>query len=195
MSKPKKPQKQTPDKLQGRDFFQTPNYAVDLLVPYIPKRVKTVWECAAGKGKIVQRLEFNLYGVLSSDLVFNSDLDRQMNFLNETLDDLYLIDAIITNPPFSLKIKFYKKCLTYGKPFALLIPSDLAQWNLDAVRKDGAQWLIPIRRIDYITPRGLMGKDSQSQFHSGWLTWGFNLPDKMTVVDLPLNVKQNSSLI
>lgn len=31
-------------------------------------------------------------------------------------------DVIITNPPYSLKNEFLKKCYEYNKPFALLLP-------------------------------------------------------------------------
>lgn len=184
MKKPKRPQKQTPDKLQERDFFQTPDYAVDLLIPYMPINIQTIWECATGSGKIANRLRQYGYNTIETDITTGT------NFLAAASQG----DAIVTNPPYSLKIKFYERCREHGLPFALLVPTDLAQWNLDAV-KDGAQWLIPTRRIDYITPRGLRGKDSQAQFHSGWLTWGFDLPDTLTVVELTLETKKNPSLI
>lgn len=190
--KPKTPQKKTPNKRQSRDFFQTPNYAVDLLMPYMPRNTRVVWECAAGEGKIVKRLKLYNYGVYATDLQYHEALDHAHNFLGPPPDELFRIDAIVTNPPFSLKEEFYQRCLLYGKPFALLLPMDMTQWNLEAVQKDGAQWLVPTRRIDYITPNGKKGKDSSAQFHSGWLTWGFKLPDSLTVVELTLQTKKNS---
>lgn len=186
MTKPKRPQKKTPNKVQGRDFFQTPKYAVDLLIPFIPKDVGVIWECAAGKGKIAKVLLAAGYGVAATDLL------QGINFLANDPPENY--DAIITNPPFSLKIPFYRQCIRYGVPFALLVPIDFAQWNLDAVRNDGCQWLVPTSRIDYLTPNGKVGKDSQAQFHSGWLTWGFKLPDRLTIVELTLETKQNPDL-
>jgi hypothetical protein len=182
MNKPKRPQKKTPGKVQKRDFFQTPPYAIDLLVPYIPKSISVIWEPACGNGMIVRRLLEHGYGVAGTDL------SQGIDFLEYDYPESY--DAIITNPPFSLKFAFYKMCLNYGKPFALLVPTDVARWNLDALVCDGAQWLIPTRRIDYITPTGKVGKDSQAQFHSGWLTWGFNLLDRFTIVELSLETKK-----
>src|SRR5687767_14647628 len=109
----KTPQPQTPDEPQGRDLFQTPNYAVDLLIPFIPDNVGVIWECACGEGKIVKRLLYHGYAVVGTDL-------RQgINFLVQDYPENY--DAIITNPPFSLAERFYKKCLEYDIPFALLI--------------------------------------------------------------------------
>jgi hypothetical protein len=37
-------------------------------------------------------------------------------------------------------------------PFALLVPADYSGWIIDAIRNDGAEKIIPTRRIDYITP-------------------------------------------
>lgn len=68
MNKPKTTQPETPNKVQGRDLFQTPNYATNLLVPFIPKNIDTIWECAAGEGKIVHRLMNFGYNVLGSDI-------------------------------------------------------------------------------------------------------------------------------
>lgn len=144
-TKPKKTQPRTPEVRQERDYFQTPNYAVDLLVPYLPK-YKTVWECAAGDGKIARRLIHHGFSVFSSDIVG----DDPINFLTDA--PLFGYDIIVTNPAFSIKKLFFDKCIEYGKPFALLVPADRNQWILEAIRKHGAQWLTPTRRIDYLTP-------------------------------------------
>jgi hypothetical protein len=184
MSKPKKPQTKDYKNTQTRDKFQTPDYGTDFIVHYLNG---VIWECAAGDGFMVRRLQHHGFDVVETEL------DRGFNFLADK--PLFPFDMIITNPPFSLKIEFYARCRSYGKPFALLVPADLALWNLIAVRNDGAQWLIPTRRIDYITPSGKSGGDSQAQFHSGWLTWGLNLPDRLTIVDLPLEVKAGGVLL
>src|SRR5664279_2775183 len=51
-NKIKKTQPETPYVPQGRDLFQTPYYATELLIPFIPKRIRWIWEPACGKGKI-----------------------------------------------------------------------------------------------------------------------------------------------
>src|SRR5687767_14434166 len=118
--KPKTPQKEDLVGLSGRDQFQTPNYATDILIPYL-KHMKIfspnsfrIWECAAGLGKIVNRL-----GDKGLD-VFGTDLQTGTNFL--TAESPEWFECIVTNPPFSLKRKFYERALGYGVPFALLIP-------------------------------------------------------------------------
>ena len=176
----------TPEKPQGRDTFQTPNYAVDLLIPFIPKDVKRVWECAAGGRKISNRLVYYGYDVYSTDL---RD-EVPVNFLTWDLKDQYTYcDAIITNPPFSIKDLFIERAFEYGFPFALLINSDYHATHISWIQR-GCEKIIPNRRIDYITPTGRNGKTSSSQFHSMWLTYGFNLGRTETFVDLPLSWKK-----
>ncbi len=151
-SKIKAAQIETPNESQSRDNFQTPNYAIDLLIPYIPRDVQWVWEPACGEGKIANRLLKNKFGVFSSDILPSNDVRQHFDFLSSYNGGL--AHCIITNPPFSLKRKFFAKCLEYGVPFALLIPADYSGWIIDAIR-NGAEKLIPSRRVDYITPSGL----------------------------------------
>jgi len=145
--KPKTPQKENLTEVDGRDTFQTPNYAVDIILPYLLAKKFfgvqfRIWECAAGLGKIVKRLSEKGLDV------FGTDLTEGVNFLT---DPAPFFDCIVTNPPFSLKRKFYEKCLWYDIPFALLIPADYSGWIIQAVQ-DGAEKIIPTRRIDYVTP-------------------------------------------
>lgn len=167
--KPKTPQKENLTGIDGRDLFQTPNYAVDLLVPFLDRvGIRKIWECAAGMGKIVRRLGFHGFEVLGTDLSY----DKPFNFL---LDGMVFVDkhCIVTNPPFSLKKKFYEMCKSYKLPFALLIPADYSGWIIDAVEKDGAEKIIPSRRVDYVTP------DILSRIHEGeiWKLEKKNYPE------------------
>lgn len=148
--KPKTPQKKDLVGLSGRDQFQTPNYATDIIIRYLkakevfsPDRFR-IWEPACGLGKIVRR-------AFSKGLdIFGTDLQEDgVNFLKDSAPLEF--DCIVTNPPFSLKQEFYEMCLGYNVPFALLVPADYAGWVIQAVR-DGAEKIVPTRRIDYITP-------------------------------------------
>jgi len=181
MKKPKQNQPETPSQQQERDLFQTPAYAVDIIAPFLHGLM--IWEPAAGQGKLTERL-MNPHGLN----VISSDIQSGVNFLTANTD--FDFDAIVTNPPYSIKRKFYERCREIGKPFALLIPTDFAGWTLGALR-NGCQWIIPTRRIDYITPNGKSGKQSAAQFHSGWLTYGLNLPQQIVVVELSIEQKGN----
>lgn len=186
--KPKKTQKENENEVDGRDLFQTPNYATDIIVPFLkilawkpPYHRFRIWECACGEGKIVNRLKEHNLNVFGTDLRDS----QKTNFLLDNPPDSP--DCIVTNPPFSLKRKFYEKCLEYKVPFALLIPADYSGWVIKAVQ-DGAEKIIPTRRIDYITPNN---KKSSSQFHSLWLTFGFGLGKSETFVELTNEMKRN----
>lgn len=181
-TKPKTNQPKTPNTLQERDFFQTPNYAVDLLLPHISKSL-VIWECACGNNKIVNHLAELGFSV------FGTDLQEGHSFFDYIPTQKF--EMILTNVPFSLKKEFYNKAVEIGKPFALLMPIDFCGWILRAMRDDGAQWLVPDRRIDYITPTGKQGSTSSAQFHSGWFCYGMNLSQQITVVELTKEMKLN----
>lgn len=200
--KMKRTQNETPDIAQGRDQFQTPNYATELLIPYL-RKYKLVWEPAAGHGKIARVLEEHDLAVITSDIIFDPEwVDETFNFITQTREPEYMesLDYIITNPPFSLKHRFYQKCMEYWNkynvPFALLVPADYSGWLVRACM-DGAIKMIPTRRIDYITPSGLDGSTGvhTANFHSMWLTRGiFPNPHNVQTevyLDLPLAAKKN----
>jgi hypothetical protein len=189
------PQKGTPDEFQPRDLFQTPKYATDLLVPFIPTNITHIWECACGERRIADRLEFWGFKVLGSD-IRGLELERvtPTNFLTDPdrTDFSNNHSAIITNPPYSLKRQFFNKCVEYDIPFALLISADYCGWTIDAIRKYGCEKIIPDKRIDFITPTGKSGATGQSAyFHSLWLTRGFEIGKSETFVELTKEMKKN----
>jgi hypothetical protein len=182
----------TPAIPQGRDTFETPNYAVDLLIPFIPKDIERVWECAAGGGRIANRLEHYGYHVDRSDIRGYDGKNMLINFLEATSQDLPPNDyCIITNPPYSIKEMFIDKAFLFGYPFAFLINADYSGLQISWIKR-GCEKIIPNRRIDFITPTGRQGKTSASQFHSMWLTYGFGLGRTETFVDLPLQAKKDN---
>ncbi len=182
MNKPKRQQPEKQEERQERDFFQTPNYATDLIIPYLPSKI---WECAAGNGKMADRIE------KTGRTVYRSDIETGQNFLTIDNPDAIFFDAIVTNPPFSLKRKFWEKCLFHKVQFALLLPVDFCGWILREMQDNSNQWLIPTRRIDYITPTGKKGKSSSAQYHSGWFCHNMKLPKQITVVELTIEMKEN----
>jgi hypothetical protein len=192
MNKPKKNQAENPEVVDGRDTFQTPNYAVNLLVPLIPRDVHRIWECAVGQWKLADRLIHHGYDVSGSDIRVMDNRTELYNFILEEPQIILGSGMIITNPPFSLKRKFYERCLLYKVPFALLIPADYSGWIIKATQ-DGAEKIIPTRRIDYITPTGLSGATGHtSYYHSMWLTYGFGLGKSETFVELTNDEKRNN---
>lgn len=190
--KPQRNQPSTPDKVQNRDNFRTPKYATGLLLPYIPINITRIWECAAGDLHITKVLQENTKcEVLSTDIRTDVDGVIYHNFL--TSPEMALFDnyAIISNPPYSSKFLFIEKAIKYDVPFAFLIPFNFCQNIIKFMRNYNCEIIVPERRIDYITPNGLSGKASASQFHSVWFTRYFNLEKQITFVDLSLKDKLN----
>jgi len=145
--------KKTPNVSQSRDTFQTPKYAIDILIPFIPKHVTHVWECAAGGRRIADRLERLGYNVLATDIVETLDRVTPYNFITDTrrTDIVPEYFSIITNPPFSIKDAFVRQCLSYKVPFALLINADYSQQTISWIRA-GCEKIVPTSRIAFITP-------------------------------------------
>lgn len=58
---------------------------------------------------------------------------------------------IITNPPYSLKDEFIKKCYEYGKPFCLLLPLTSLEGikRGEMFRKNGIELVVLDKRIDF----------------------------------------------
>lgn len=220
----------TPDKVQVRDTFQTPRYATELLIPFIPVKVGTIWECACGGSRMITPLIEAGYSVIGSDIT-----DHPLcNFLSMVPN--FEFDCIITNPPFSVKEGFIEKAFEYGVPFAFLINADYSGQTIDWIRR-GCQKIVPTSRISYLTPNvlqrihqgelikllptlskeeycdgdprekykdyhnyntiddvpnELLYKYSSAQFHSMWLTYGFDLPSTETFVDLPIKARKEN---
>jgi len=148
--------------------FQTPVEALIPLYPYI-KREWKVWECACGKGNLVNELSKRGYEVLGTDIISGDD------FLTWKPDDY---DCIVTNPPYSLKQQFLQRCYELGKPFALLLPlttfETMKRQNL--FKEYGVQVIFLDKRINFETPSG---GGSGSWFATAWFTNGLDLPSDM----------------
>lgn len=124
------------------DELYTPRYAIIPLLKYLPKN-KTIWECTDyGKSNITTILKENGYKVISTH-------KENFDFLKDKPN--FDFDIIITNPPYSLKDEFIKKCYEYEKPFCLLLPIT----SLEGIergkifRKNGIQLLVLDKRIDF----------------------------------------------
>jgi hypothetical protein len=168
--------------LNHSDMFGTPEWPVDALVSYLREHTTfnapynghpfdegKVWEPACGKGNIVHYLEqrgIDCYG---------SDISQGYDFLDmEVLNELY--SCIITNPPFSLKDQFLKRCYELDVPFALLLPIQaLSGIKRSKLFKDkGLQVLVLPKRVDFEYEDGTF--KGKPWFSCAWFTHGFGLP-------------------
>lgn len=164
-------------KLMGKnhsDELYTPEGAISILLPYL-KEGWIIRDCAWGTGRLAEhfsKLGWSCVGNKSSD------------FFDITQDELWGENVIITNPPFSKKIKFIEKCYQLRKPFALLLPiTTLEGIKIQKMFKEnGIQILFPKGRIDF------NGKGAP-WFYTCWFTWGLNLPKELNFVVEDLGVK------
>jgi hypothetical protein len=84
-----------------RDNYETPAWVTHALVPHLPRC--TVWEPAAGSGKMANALLNAGFDVVASDITGGHD------FL--TVPPLKPFRAIITNPPYELATQFIERAL------------------------------------------------------------------------------------
>lgn len=84
-------------------------------------------------------------------------------------------DMIVTNPPYSLKNDFLKKCYEYNKPFALLLPITALEGveRGEMFREKGISVVVLDRRINFKNYEDV-GKKSGCWFNSSWYIWNPN---------------------
>lgn len=155
-------------KNEKNDELYTPEYAIIPLLKYLPKNI-TIWECTDyGKSNITKVLKENGYKVITT-------YKNEFNFLQDKPN--FKFDMIITNPPYSLKDDFIKKCYEYNKPFALLLPIT----SLEGVergnywRKYGIDLLIFDRRVEYM--------NKSCYFNTSWFCYKI-LPKQLLFLEL-----------
>lgn len=152
-----------PPKASGRpDGFQTPYWAIDSLIRFLPENCN-IWECAQGKGKIVTRLEEHGFDVIGTDIMAGFD------FLSPLIPPPDF-DIIVTNPPYSIKDEWISRCYEIGKPFALLMPITAMgeQERVRMYKEHGIQVLLLPKRVDFETPSG---EGSGAWFYCAWFCW------------------------
>jgi len=160
------------DKFDKPDECYTPEIAIKYLIPYLNKK-DLIWDCAFGSGRLAEHFNkngFNVVGLMDYD------------FLKEDSDKAFKFDIIITNPPYSLKDKFLKRCFEIGKPFALLLPLTTLEGmkRSEMFKNKNIQLIIPNRRINFEIPSG----KKSAWFATAWFCWKMNLPKQLNFVEI-----------
>jgi len=171
--KPKTMKAGTVDSSQSHDCCQTPPYALDPLLPYIP-RDAVIWEPCAGKGSMASTLRSRGYTVIATDilpivstLVDPNVVECSRNCFTWAPADF---DIIITNPPYSINRQIHERCAALGKPFALLVPVEtLGMGGLHALfdEIDHEQLLLD-SRVDFMMPSQSSWLEGSAQFPTFW---------------------------
>lgn len=146
------------------DDIYTPDYAIKPLLKYIPKGI-TVWECCDfGKSEITRLLKEHGCKVISTD--------KEENFFEYKPSENF--DMIITNPPYSLKNEFLKKCYEWNKPFALLLPITALEGieRGQMFRENGIEVLVLDKRVNFMEHMVKnYDKKSSNWFNTSWFCW------------------------
>ena len=148
-----------PRQITGTDHYQTPMGVFDPVISYVPKHYR-IWEPACGQGNLVNDFTSKGYDVIGTDILYGND------FFSYEPNEW---DILITNPPFSIKDKWIKRCYDLDKPWILLLPLTAleGQFRQKLYREKGVNIMFFDKRINYINDNAKTG----SPFASVILSW------------------------
>jgi hypothetical protein len=145
-----------------RDLYETPAWVTRALLPHLPPSL-SVWEPAAGSGKMAEELRLAGHSVRATDIATGCD------FLSA--DDA--ADAIITNPPYALASEFIEHALRLMKPrgsVAMLLRTDFdhakTRQHLFSGCAAFAKKVVLTRRIVWFE-----GPKAAPSFNHCWMIW------------------------
>lgn len=123
------------------DLYPTPVDGTESLIPALKAMrrpdgapVKRIWEPACGDGRLARVLEWHGFDVIATDLREYPGYGMGgLDFLRETPQDKWgldvgEIDAIVTNPPFSLAEEFIRRAHLFTPNVAMLLKQ--TYWNV-----------------------------------------------------------------
>jgi hypothetical protein len=145
------------------DSYETPAWVTECLLPHIDG-VRSVWEPAAGAGQMAQALSAAGLQVTATDISTGHD------FLLATARP---VDAIVSNPPYSLAQEFIEHALALTKPsgmVAMLLRCDFdhakTRQHLFGQCPQFAKKLVLTKRIRWIE-----GSNGSPSFNHAWQIW------------------------
>ena len=143
-----------------RDRYETPEWVTRALLPHLGN-IRSVWEPAAGSGKMVRVFEAAGLQVLSTDISAGQD------FL---LAGSKPVDAIVTNPPYTSAALFIEHALRLtdrGGKVAMLLRTDFdhakTRWQLFAKCPAFARKIVLTKRIRWF--------ENSPSFNHAWYIW------------------------
>lgn len=171
----------------GGDDQWTPRETVELLLPHIKHlKDKIIW-CPfdTAESQFVRVLQDNGYKVVYSHIETGQD------FFSYEPDKW---DIILSNPPYKDKRLYWERALSFGKPFALLLPVNILSDSIINATMKGRekdfQLLIPSRRTRfYNRATGKVG--NQPTFKAAYFGVKF-FKQQLILADLP-NLKKEKN--
>ena len=143
---------------EKNDELYTPDEAIYPILKYLDKD-KIYWECTDfGGSNITKVLRQNGFKVINTS-------KAEIDFLE---DDPLDCDVIITNPPYSIKDKFIKRCYELDKPFLLLLPITALEGKErnKLYKEKGIELIVLNKRINFIRSK------NNVWFNTSWFCRG-----------------------
>lgn len=148
------------------DLYETPEWVTETLIPYLSNRALHVWEPAAGNHKMAGPL------IQAGFRVATTDIQTGTDFLKQTAAD-ESVQAIVTNPPYSLAKEFIEHALNlmkYDGLVAMLLRTDFdhakTRQHLFGGCRAFAQKLVLTKRIIWFD-----GPKAAPSFNHAWYVW------------------------
>ena len=147
-----------------RDLYETPAWVTEALLPHLPE-CRTIWEPAAGSGKMSRVLEGFAGTVISSDIAEGQDFLAADGFDG---------DAIITNPPYEQAAEFIERALSLTASDGLV--TMLLRTDFDHAKSRQHLFQHPaFSKKLVLTKRIKWFEDSKGQpsFNHAWFVWDY----------------------
>ena len=149
------------------DSYMTPKEVWESIAHLLPKD-KVIYECFYGDGKSGQYLTELGFQVEHHDIDFFTD--PSFNY-----------DILVSNPPYSIKPKVFKRLAEIDKPFLMLVPvSTMTKKFLKTYFQDKIQIIIPKSRIHFVKNSV---QTKASWFDTLWISYKMNLEKDITFLN------------
>jgi len=163
---------------QKRDLYETPSWVTELLLPQIPRDIRTIWECACGSGQMASVLRAAGFDVVGTDIAMGHD------FLDETQRCRFrAVDGVVTNPPYgrrhTLAVAFVENCMAAMRRdeirlTAMLLPAEFdyshTKQHLFSECPFFARKLVITRRIVWFQSDDPDKREAPKNNHA-WFIW------------------------
>ena len=150
------------------DEYNTPFEAWESISKFIPKD-KIIWEAFMMGNTSSKSIEH--LNALGCNVVGSHEID----FFESNLGDI-----IVSNPPYSIKKRIFKRLAEIDKPFILLLPvSTITKQFVKVLKREFIQIIIPDKRIQFIK-----GEDPLKRcwFDTCYLCYKMNLKNDITFI-------------
>jgi hypothetical protein len=155
-------------------YFSPPEATASLLgieAGHLPQRI---WEPAAGDGAIVRPLQAAGFTVIASDIADYGLVECRAGIDYLKTPAIRDVQAIVTNPPYKLAVRFAEKALGEVPYLALLLRTNFLESTarLKFFRKHPpARIWISSRRLPMMHRHGWQGRRAPSNTCHAWFVW------------------------